>query len=386
MKKSVNILKVFAISVFSLIFVITFYYGSSYAYDYFKKEVLGEELKYAANTKVGPVNVSGLNRSEAKKLLRDKVNEWSQRATITVLNREGKEIKIPSSLFTIDVNRTVNAIKDGRANAFIVLAPNVTETIGEDFQTDIYLDIALIQEELLLHVQQLEEKITVDGNNFTISEDSAVVAESVVTNYKRDRHLQKWLNALNNIVISANETTSLLTMLSKNENTPIASESLNVVATGLYKAILKTNFTIIERHISRSIPSYASLGYEAKVVPNEMDFAFHNPNEDNYVLQIREEKNTLYVNIIGPGLPFQYIPSITDRRQFNPKTIVHFSEEVEAGESVVQNEGQPGYLGNVIRKVFDINNKLVETTIIAEDFYPPVHRVELRYGKEGSRD
>jgi len=51
------------------------------------------------------------------------------------------------------------------------------------------------------------------------------------------------------------------------------AELLNVIATGIYQAVLPSNFSIVERNIGSSLPNYANLGFEAKVNPrNNTDF------------------------------------------------------------------------------------------------------------------
>ncbi|OZM57869.1 hypothetical protein CIB95_05800 [Lottiidibacillus patelloidae] len=375
-------IKIFVITSLSILFLLTSFYGSIYAFGKLKTEVLGIEEKYANQTKIGPLNVTGHTKTTAKQLLTNKVSQWMNNSTITILDTNGEALSIPSSLVNINVPATINAIQSGQQNEIVVVAPNLTNEISALYENHIFVDIDAIAQDIVANVKEMTVRIEINANNYVIEEGNGVVAESVVTNFKKDNYLDLWVASLNNKVIAANETTSLLSLLESEGTELIDSDSLSVLATALYKALLNTNFDILERHIGSSLPEYASLGFEAKVVPGELDLAFRNPNAENYVFQVYEDNNVLNVSIVGPSLPYRYVVSIKGKQQFKPKTIIHFSDSVKENEVMVKNEGRPGYLCTIYRSAFDESDNLVSNTLIAEDFYIPVHRVEIRYGSE----
>jgi uncharacterized protein (UPF0248 family) len=377
-------IKIFAITSLSIVFLLTSYYGSIYAYDLIKSEVLGIEEKYTDQTKIGPLNVSGHTKTSATQLLKNKVVQWKNNSTITIVETDGTVLSVPTTLVNIDVPATINALQNGQQNEIVVSAPNLTNEISTIYENSTFVDIDALAQDVLAKVKVMAVRIELNASNYVIGDGNIVVAESVVTNFNKDNFLDLWVASLNNKVIAANETTSLLTLL-KSEGTEIVdSESLSVIATALYMALLNTNFDILERHIGSSLPTYASLGFEAKVVPDKLDLAFRNPNPENYVFQVYEDNNVLNVSIVGPRLPYRYVVSIKGKQQFKPKTIIHFSNSVKENEVRIKNEGQPGYLCTIYRSAFDEADNLVSQTLIAEDFYIPVHRVEVRNGSENN--
>jgi hypothetical protein len=377
-------LKIFAITSLSIVFLLTSFYGSIYAYDLFKSEVLGIEERYVNQTKIGPLNATGLTKNSAKQLLNNKVAQWKNNSTITIVDTDGKVLSVPNTLVNINVQETINALQNGKENEIFVSAPELKNEISKIYENSTFVDINALSQDILANVKEMAVRIEINASNYVIEDGNFVVAESVVTNFKKDNYLDLWVASLNNKVIAANETTSLLTLLESEGTELVDSESLSVIATALYKALLNTNFDILERHIGSSLPAYASLGFEAKVIPGELDLAFRNPNSENYVFQVYEDNNVLNVSIVGPSLPYRYVVSIKGMQQFKPKTIIHFSSSIKENEVMVKNEGQPGFLCTIYRNAFDEANNLVSNTLIAEDFYIPIHRVEIRYGSESN--
>jgi vancomycin resistance protein YoaR len=377
-------LKIFAITSLSIVFLLTSFYGSIYAYDLFKSEVLGIEEKYTDQTRIGPLNVSGHTKTSATQLLKNKVTQWKSNSTITIVDTDGTALSVPTTSVDFNVQGSINALQNGQQNELVVSSLELTSEISTLYENSTFVDLDALAQDILANVKELVVRIEIDASNYVIEDGNIVVAESVVTNFKKDNYLDLWVASLNNKVIAANETTSLLTLLESEGTELVTSDSLSVIATALYKALLNTNFDILERHIGSSLPDYASLGFEAKVIPGELDLAFRNPNKENYVFQVYEDNNVLNVSIVGPSLPYRYVVSIKGMQQFKQKTIIHFSSSIQENEVMVKNEGQPGFLCTIYRNAFDEANNLVSNTLIAEDFYIPIHRVEIRYGSESN--
>jgi hypothetical protein len=50
---------------------------------------------------------------------------------------------------------------------------------------------------------------------------------------------------------------------------------------------------------------------------------------------------------------------------------------LKTGQKSVETEGKPGFLITVSREIHGRKGELLESEFISEDFYPPVHRVEI---------
>jgi G5 domain/VanW like protein len=158
---------------------------------------------------------------------------------------------------------------------------------------------------------------------------------------------------------------------------------LSVIATGIYQAVLPSNFSIVERNISNALPDYALLGMEAKVnVAKGLDLVIANPNTSLYSIELKIEGNNLVVTLKGEKLLNNYEVSKKDEQQLKPKTIKQYSPLVLPGTIQVQKEGSDGNIVKVYRDIYEAN-QLIKSELISEDYYPPVYRVEI-HGLIGS--
>src|SRR5690606_5095742 len=77
------------------------------------------------------------------------------------------------------------------------------------------------------------------------------------------------------------------------------------------------------------------------------------------------------------GFPFlhTYTIGVTEETDIEPRLIKQYSAFVTSGNKV-EEKGQAGKRLTVIRTVLD-GNEEVEVETVSNDFYPPVHRVEV---------
>jgi hypothetical protein len=164
----------------------------------------------------------------------------------------------------------------------------------------------------------------------------------------------------------------------KEQGETISSDALTVLASAIYEAILPTNFEVIERHTSTALPANIRPGFEARVEEGERDFIFFNPNDSAYTLQLTIEANQLKVSCIGFPFIHKYVIKLDPIEYYEPKTVVQYSAMLKPNEKRVKQQGKQGMLIRVHKETYDLNNQLLETEVVAEDFYPPVHTVEVR--------
>ncbi len=107
-------------------------------------------------------------------------------------------------------------------------------------------------------------------------------------------------------------------------------------------------------------------------------FIFFNPNDRAYTFEWKMEGDRMQVTLIGPPFIYQYALKTDPIEYYDPKTIVQYSALLKPNEKRIKEEGKKGMLIRLYKEVYDRNRTLVETVLVSEDFYPPIHRVEVR--------
>jgi hypothetical protein len=210
------------------------------------------------------------------------------------------------------------------------------------------------------------------------SVEQAVVLNSATVSLKKiPDDLQVFLSANPKIDLAADSSFSLLDFLKKQKLEALSSETLGIIGTGIYQAILPTNFVIEERNIGTELPAYAALGDEAKVdFSQNMDLAFSNPNNTKCTLEIQLNGNSLTVSLKGANLPYKYKIAKNNEQKLTPKTIVQYSPLLSPGQTTVKSPGKNGQTIEVFRQTFK-GDILMKSELIANDYYPPEYRVEI---------
>ena len=171
---------------------------------------------------------------------------------------------------------------------------------------------------------------------------------------------------------------SLLAKMEELAGKSYSSDVLSRLATAIYEVILPTNFTILERNISEELPSYAELGVEASINPSlNHDLVFSNTNDMTYQMNLAVKGNQLEVSLIGPSFLNKYEIIKSKEQRYTPKTIKQYSAQLPTNTMQVVEEGKEGMEIKVTRKVITNNGKIIKTEELSDDFYPPVHRVEV---------
>jgi hypothetical protein len=209
------------------------------------------------------------------------------------------------------------------------------------------------------------------------AEKEDVLSQSTVSLNEIPEDLQTALAVNSKIDIPAQASFSLLEFAKKQKLEMLSTDTLSIIATGIYQAILPTNFAIEERNIGNELPAYAHLGDEAKVdFAKNMDLAFSNPNKTKYMLDLQLNGNSLTVTLSGVKLPYDYKITTKDEQNITPKTIVQYSPLLASGQTMVKSAGQNGQTAAVYRQTYK-GNILIKSELIAHDYYLPEYRVEI---------
>ena len=374
-------LKLFFVIMFSTTFLIGFsHYGASAL-----ERAIYAEDRFIEGTKVGGIDISDLTKQEAEQLVESKAAEWLIAPPVRLI---GSEIvmQVPGDLFRLDVQQSIGRAVDGREAELIAnvdeeqLLVFVKEHLPESWVRGV--EIGKLSKDLANVASSLQTPPAlfnvVDYLNvgtqplFTNQVISKVTREKLGAEHHA---LLLWLNQHPVAEIKGNSQFSVQKFLEGAKD--LSPQSASILASAIYELVLSTNFEIVERHISRELPLGTTPGLEARLDFQRYNFLLYNPNFNDYKLEFQVANDGF--TIILKGVPFvqKYIYEHDETEFFDPKTIVHYSNDVQAGEKHIKQEGKQGLLAKVKRKVFDINGNLLETKVMSEDFYLPVHKIEV---------
>lgn len=341
---------------------------------------LFEQKVFQANTALAHIELGGLTTDEALAKITDEIEIWKETTTFTLVYRD-TTVEIAGSEFEFDVPGSLQQVKEGADNSLIatLAAENLDDKINR-FAWE------LDRHELLARLTEGASQLAAGGSielaPYVMSENAAanatVAKGTVPIGAEYQSHITNFLDSLGEITIKAKETFSLLEAVKASAISSRQETALHMLATAIYEAVLPTNFEIRERYISRSLPDFAEIGKEAFVSSKDMiDLRIYNPNETSYTLQLLLDRNELHALLRGKDFLHKYEIEIKDYDTFSPKTIVQYSAIVKAGTYKVKDSGKDGLIAKVYRNRYELSGKLNEATLLSEDFYAPLPRIEV---------
>lgn len=377
-------IKLFIVLLISTAFIFSFSHYGTTAYNAFTSNMTG----FSKGTMIGPVDVSGKSKEEATALLNESLVNWRSGTTITLQYKE-KSVPIDINQFRFDIENSAAMAKDGQKNEIIV-----TFKSGDLYQylqgISTKLDSSKVQLDPLL-----AELITTASNlspgqyqvkvekYVDASTNNEVISEASITSEMVPIDLGILVEKLNPIKIDVKLQFSFLKLLEERQLTAYSSDAASMIATVVYKTILTSNFAIVEKHTGQVMPDYVELGYEAKVdYQNHLDLVFVNPNEASYEIVLQTENNTVTALLKGSSFLYKYevkLENELDKElEFNlkPKTIIQYAP-LKGSAIRVKEKGSNGQLIKVYREVYGENDEWLRNEFISEDFYPPIHRIEI---------
>lgn len=342
-----------------------------------------KDTNFADGTTIGNVNVAGKSLSDSLALLKERLAKWEAGTTITIHYKE-KTVQMDTELYSFNLEKSIQAAKQGTKNNVIVHIAdgdinNMLRSISPSI-TASNVDIKKLHNDLLANASLLEaSKYEIQLRKYINGENNndQVVNEAVVKLANANKELQELLASPLKIEFPSQNQFSLLKFMEKKNNS-ISAETNSMIATSLYNVILPTNIEIIERNISKQLPSYATLGFEAKVDrETNTDFVIANPNDFPFYVELSLQNGNLYAALKGTKLLNKYTISVKDKETFKPKTIKQFHPQLAPTQTIVKQVGQEGLLVKVYRTTNDERGSFIREDLIAEDFYPPAYRVEI---------
>lgn len=338
--------------------------------------------KFAEGTMIGPVDVSNRSSDEAYKQVNEKVNGWKQSATMTLMLEE-KEAILQTNAFTFHIEESMKQAVNGKQTALLV---SVNEQALQDVISSIsassdWIDVEKVKAQLEQAAASLTSaRLSLSQYVREDMQQQTILSQAVIPLHEELRVMSQ-----TTIVVEPKQMFSVLDFFKK-QGIGLSKEALTLFASALYEAIVPTNFEVIERHTSVTLLNGVKAGFEAAVEQNKKDFMFFNPNDQSYTIEVRAEDGQMKVALVGIPFIYQYAVKTDPIEYYDPKTIVQYSALLKPNEKRIKEEGKKGMLIRLHKEVYDRNGSFIEKVLVSEDFYPPVHRVELRGLQSGGND
>ncbi|WP_066365598.1 G5 domain-containing protein [Neobacillus fumarioli] len=376
MKEKTQSLKLFFVLILCTAYVFGFSQIGAQAYSFFR----GDHSVFPAGTSVASVNIAGETEDEAIKQIDAKIADWMKNTKI-VLQYKNKSVPLDTGAFQFHTKTAILNVKPGKKN---LVSPNIREDALANALNAFSPDLAKNQ----VDMQKLKNQIAsfaalLHPGNFVIKLDEYAALKPVVINEIKmnppdiPNDLLFAIGKLKSFEVKGQSTFSLLAYMNQMNMNEVSSDAMSMIASGIYQVILPSNFSILEKHTSQTVPKYTLPGFEAKVdYQKNNDFVFANPNPNSYRIELEWLSDGMHVTLFGPKFTHTYKIDNSTIQYFPPRTIVQYSPIVNPGQIKVQNSGAKGFLIKIYRKEYQ-NGLLVHNDLISEDFYPPVPKVEI---------
>lgn len=368
-------MKIFSVIIVSTLLIFSFSHYGVQAFE----GIISKAKGFPENTWIGPIDVSGLEKTEASQQITAKVTEWQTNSAIQLSFREVNGL-FPIENIHFNIEESVQAAMDSTKNEVLITIEDsslhASLTALSSTFSEKKVDVDMLKREIITKVSTLQTGTT----NINVEDflSVPVLKEQVVYSVSIPIINDDLKNIGASLIIEPKTAFSLLSFLEKQGLTELDSSIIDIVSSGIYQAILPTNFEILERHISAELPDYISLGYEAKVDSKlKWNLTFYNPNENKYKIDIYSDGQLLKFDVVG--LPFLYDYTIMQEgiQLFDPKTIKQYSPLLEPGLSKITKSGQKGSYLEISRLIIDETGKVIEQQLVSKDYYAPVHQVEV---------
>ncbi|MFJ7637419.1 VanW family protein [Peribacillus sp. NPDC097225] len=380
--KNPQMLKIFLVFILSTAYIFSFSHFGASAYN----QIFKDSAQFGENTTIGSLDIEGRSKREVSTLLSEATEKWTQNTVLGITYKEG-QMTVDNGIFHFQTEKTVVSLLSGKKNKAVVSVDK--DSLLEDlYDMSLSLasttldidklanDLAVSAESLTEGTKTLELENYIDGD---VGEDE-VIAEATVNAGDAAMAIKELVPLIQPLEVKGETQFSLLQKMSELEGKKYNSDTLSRLATAIYGVILPTNFTILERNISDQLPGYAKLGFEAHI-DSEIghDLVFANTNDHAYRVELQVEGKKLKVTLKGPSFLNSYEVKATDEKRYTPKTIKQYSDELAPDAIQVKKEGKDGITVKILRHIESSSGDLLETEILSEDFYAPIHRIEV-YG------
>ena len=354
------------------IFIFSFtYFGS----DLFSAQTSAKQA-FSENTTIGNFDVSNNSQDEVATYIQKKVDRWLSQANIRLVYK-GQNYPVNTASFVFDVEDSVSSAISGAKNELYVhWEEEALNNLNLSSSIMAKLDTEKLTIKMQASAQKLIPVIEIKLEDFLPAEEQAIISTASV---KLSSDVESELiEGLVPIEILPNSMFSLAAYANENGQVNVSASTFSQIGSALYKALLQSDISIVERHISSQLPNNIELGYETKVDFSEnLDLKFYNPSDTSYKIEFNLNGQELEAVVTGAPPTYEYKITATDKQEFKPRIIKQYSPLLKQGQKSVHKEGEAGLLIKVNREIYGETGELLKTELISEDFYPPSHRVEV---------
>ncbi|HZG70605.1 MAG TPA: hypothetical protein VEY51_03630 [Chondromyces sp.] len=360
-------------------YFIGFSYYSANAYE----KIFNLSAGFDEGTKIGPLDLSYKTKAEAVDLLRNQTEEWKKEKKVTLEYVE-KTTSVDSSLFEFQIQQSVSETVSGQGTPLISTIEEevLQQLISQEFPENIsdYLDYTALASDLQDIASFLQEGESVMDLSLYLDKQKKqeVIAEAWGSKETVTADLQQFVTENPSVKLKGRTAFSFLQWIEGTEYTSLNIEDMNMLSSLFYRLVLQTNFSIFEKNQSEQLPSFIELGYEANVnLVKDLDFIFMNENQVDYTVELQVVNDKLYGAVKGIPFVYQYEPMLKNKKLLEPKKILKFTPDLPYGHMEVEKEGEKGQMIQMYRAIYGIEGHLLKEEWVSEDFYLPVHRVEM---------
>ncbi|ANU11318.1 hypothetical protein BBH88_13945 [Planococcus antarcticus DSM 14505] len=371
--------KLFGMTFAAVFGIAVFVFGAANAGAYAVDNWLFPTEEFGDNTYIGTTDVSNMEVESAKMMFAGQSETWRADAELDVTYQDATE-SYPLENAKILLDETVRNAENGSQNSFVFqLSADTTRSfLAENFPVAAFAeaDVEAINTKLETALQEGQTKTQVAISDDSLSLTREKVADVVFPTSFSSLDSSTVIDALNGIQLAPGAQFSFLEFITELPLTDISDGELTQIASAIYGALLQTNFLVDERSIGSQVPALIPLGQEAAINRQlGIDLVFTNPNDSSFTLNLTNGSDYLNASISGYPFLYAYATGITEETDIQPRLIKQYSAFVTSGNQVDE-KGLSGKSLTVIQTILD-RDEAVEVKTVSNDFYPPVHRVEV---------
>lgn len=337
--------------------------------------------KFSKHTYVGPFDISGRSKKEAKEKLLMDFSGLEQNMLVQLIVQDD-QVDVPADIVSFDPDATLNQVKNGNDNSLVasVSREGLRTVMKQNFNSLTFnedeVEKVASQIEMQLQSGIMPQQVYIANFIPELYEQKQVIASA---EYKIDelaKGLRLLIEDLDGLEIQPNTSFSFREYLEGKESASATDLQMTIMASLLYKAALQTNWVMDERNISTELPLGVEPGFEAAINRKlNLDFIFTNPNQTVFTIRTNWIGSQLELSI--EGLPFvhRYDTEVESITKYDPKTVIRYSAFVSAGAIEIVDKGKKGMEVAVKRNVM-LNGSLEEIEDVSIDFYAPQPIIE----------
>lgn len=371
-KETVKIAAMFAL--LTLYFIGFSYYGTAVYEKFFQSDERFDE-----GTMIGPESFDHATKAEAMRTLTEKVTAWQLGRMLTFQYAE-KSANVSTNLIEFQIEKSIEKAVTGQKNELYTTVSTERLQAELDEQFPLLRDTPLDMETLASDIADIgdylkPDETVIDLTLYMNEEAKQSIAVEALTGTVTES-LVAFIQTNPSISVKSGGVVSFNQWLSTTQYGELDNESINILSSALYRIVMQTNFVVLEKNQSRTLPDKIDLGYEAKVdEANGQDFLFLNENQTSYTVQWQVRDGKVYSMLKGVPFYYTYKPVLKNKTELRPKTILRFDPDMPYGKTRVERFGESGVMIDVYRQTREGTFKRKEEKA-AEDFYLPVHQIE----------